>query len=184
MQTTEIRHFKAKDQQAVRDLVLEGMAERWGAEFDPSYNKDLDDIHAYYIVRHRATVVVLLQEQEQQQQQHVPDDRQIIGCGILLPLPAEDVYGTWCAEPPSSSGPNETKSCCRMMRLSVAKDCRGQGHAKRIIRHLIDQAKERRFERILVETETAWTSAVGIYRSMGFRVIEAGEENVHYELDL
>jgi len=180
MQTTEIRPFKAEDQQEVRDLALEGLAERWGAEFDPSYNKDLEDIQAYYIARHRATVVVLLQEQ---QQKH-PGDRRIIGCGILLPLPAEDVYGTWCAEPPSSSGPHETKTCCRMMRLSVAKDCRGQGHAKRIIRHLIEKANERHFERILVETETAWTSAVGIYRSMGFRVIEAGEENVHYELDL
>lgn len=39
----ELVDFEATDQQAVRELVLDGLAEHWG-ELDPSLNADLDDI--------------------------------------------------------------------------------------------------------------------------------------------
>ncbi|KAI1321829.1 hypothetical protein EDD11_000105 [Mortierella claussenii] len=174
-----IRSFEKKDQDAVRHLVLEGLAERWGSEFDASYNQDVNDIDGYYVQHHHATVAVLENKQ----------DSCIYGCGILLPLPAEDRYGTWCAEPPSSStalsedGSKKLK-LCRMMRLSVSKELRGKGYAKKIINHLRDAAQKQHFDRILVETETAWTSAVQVYKSAGFRVVEAGEENVHFEYDV
>ncbi|KAF9147753.1 hypothetical protein BG015_010565 [Linnemannia schmuckeri] len=187
-----IRDLKRGDQDQVRKIVLEGLAERWGQEFDPSYNKDLDDIYGYYVDRHHATVAVIEEHQQLQYQQQesvaINDEQQthspmIIGCGVLLPLPAEDVYGTWCAEPESirkkANSAGLTK-LCRMMRLSVSADRRGQGLAKKMIRHLIEKARERQFDLILVETEVLWTSAVQIYKSEGFSVAEADEENIHY----
>lgn len=189
-----IRKFEKSDQQEVCNLVLSGLSERWGAEFDPSYNRDIMDIHGYYIERHHATVVILevdtmhqqLQHQKKQlkqnheQQQH----KAVVGCGILLPLPAEDVYDTWCAEPPSRVEKLKGLHLCRMMRLSVSKEYRGKGYAKKLIQHLIEAAREQGFDKILVETETLWSSAVQIYKAMGFTVVEDGEETVHFEYDL
>lgn len=175
-----IRNLQKSAQDQVRKIILEGLAERWGAEFDPSYNKDLDDIYGYYVDHHHATVAVL---EEHQQQLHDNKQPVIIGCGILLPLPAEDLYGTWCAEPESirdAANSAGLKKMCRMMRLSVSADRRGQGLAKKMIRHLIEKARERQFDLILVETEVLWTSAVQIYKSEGFSIAEADHENIHF----
>ncbi|KAG0298517.1 hypothetical protein BGZ97_004024 [Linnemannia gamsii] len=175
-----IRNFQKSDQDQVRKIILDGLAERFGPEFDPSYNKDLDDIYGYYVDRHHATVAVL---EDQRQQLHDNEQPAIVGCGILLPLPAEDVYGTWCAEPESikvDANSAGLSKMCRMMRLSVSADRRGQGLAKKMIRHLIEKARERQFDLILVETEVPWTSAVQIYKSEGFSVAEADRENIHY----
>ncbi|KAF9909748.1 hypothetical protein EC991_008071 [Linnemannia zychae] len=168
-----IRNLKRTDQDQVRKIVLEGLAERWGKEFDPSYNKDLDDIYGYYIDHHSATVAVMVEEQQRQ-------PPKIIGCGILLPLPAEDIHGTWCAEPESIRANSAGLKMCRMMRLSVSREYRGRGLAKRMIRHLVEKAREQEFDLILVETERLWTSAVQIYKSEGFSVAEENEENIHY----
>jgi hypothetical protein len=46
-----MRDFKPGDQVPVRELVLEGMRERWGDAYDPSVNPDLDDISASYLDR-------------------------------------------------------------------------------------------------------------------------------------
>ncbi|KAF9108674.1 hypothetical protein BGX27_008258 [Mortierella sp. AM989] len=170
-----------KDQEAVRNLLLEGLAERWGAEFDPSYNQDVTDIYSYYVQRHHATVIVLeLQENS--------DNSVIIGCGILLPLPAEDVYGAWCDEPPSARrtmvNSSKEPKLCRMIRLSISNQYRGKGYAKSIIQRLIGVAREEQFDRILVETQTAWASAVQMYKSAGFRIVETGEEYAHFEYEV
>ncbi|KAG0004902.1 hypothetical protein BGZ79_007690 [Entomortierella chlamydospora] len=185
MSATTIRNFEKRDQEKVRNLVLEGLAERWGAEFDSSYNQDLTDIYSYYVKRHHATVVVLELQGNSNRQK---DNPAIIGCGVLLPLPAEDVYGTWCAEPRSSmkatTNLGKEPKLCRMMRLSISSQQRGNGYGRSIIQHLINSAREQQFDRILVETETAWTSAVEIYKATGFQVVEVGEENVHFGYDL
>ncbi|KAK3841287.1 MAG: acyl-CoA N-acyltransferase [Linnemannia gamsii] len=181
-----IRNLQRSDQDQVRRIILEGLAERWGAEFDPSYNKDLDDIYGYYIGRHHGTVAVMVEEQQGQQGQEQEDDNHhhshtaIIGCGILLPLPADDDFGTWCAEPESIRTNSAGLKLCRMLRLSVSRDYRGRGLAKRMIRHLVEKAREQGFEVILVETERLWTSAVQIYKSEGFSVAVESEENIHY----
>ena len=60
------------DQASVRDLILEGMKERWGDAFDPERNSDLDDIVGSYVV-HGAAVVV------------VEEDGMVIATGMLAP---------------------------------------------------------------------------------------------------
>lgn len=51
-----IRPFRPSDQDAVRRLVLAGLAERWGA-LDASLNPDLDDVAAAYPVAGGAFLV-------------------------------------------------------------------------------------------------------------------------------
>ncbi|MCA9974019.1 MAG: GNAT family N-acetyltransferase [Anaerolineales bacterium] len=52
-----IRPFRPADQSAARDLILAGLAERWGA-LDPSLNRDLDDIWRHYVAGGGAFLVV------------------------------------------------------------------------------------------------------------------------------
>jgi hypothetical protein len=53
-----LRAFTPGDQPAVRQLVLDGMRERWGDAYDPAANPDLDDISASYVTRGAEVVVV------------------------------------------------------------------------------------------------------------------------------
>lgn len=53
-----VRTFEPGDQRAVRDLVLAGLAERWGPSFDPGHNPDVDDLAASYLSRGGEIVVV------------------------------------------------------------------------------------------------------------------------------
>lgn len=52
-----IRDFRSEDQVAVRELVLDGLRERWGADFDESFNDDLNDIAATYLASGAEVVV-------------------------------------------------------------------------------------------------------------------------------
>jgi GNAT superfamily N-acetyltransferase len=44
----QIVRFRVKDQAQVRALILEGLADRWGDDADPTLNPDLDDIAVNY----------------------------------------------------------------------------------------------------------------------------------------
>ena len=72
-----LRDFRPDDQASVRDIVLDGMRERWGDAFDPAVNVDLDDIWAYYVLERRAEVVVCEEEGA------------IVATGALLPLDSD-----------------------------------------------------------------------------------------------
>lgn len=65
--------FQPADQQAVRDLILAGLAEHWGT-LDPARNPDLKDIAASY-----TGAVFLVARQA----------GRIIGCGALVPRTVE-----------------------------------------------------------------------------------------------
>jgi GNAT superfamily N-acetyltransferase len=39
-----VRAFCPSDQERARALILDGMREHWGSDFDPSFNRDIDDI--------------------------------------------------------------------------------------------------------------------------------------------
>ena len=67
-----LRDFQARDQQAVRDLILAGMRVRWAGQFDPSANPDLDDLWTNYIARGGEIVVF-------------EENHAIVGTGTLLP---------------------------------------------------------------------------------------------------
>ncbi|KAF9337578.1 hypothetical protein BG006_003973 [Podila minutissima] len=175
-----------RDQQAVHDLVQAGLKERWGDEYNPTYNKDLDDIYGYYVELLKCSVAVL---------EH--PEQGPIGCGVLIPLPAKDEFGTWQAAPNLTRSKRSADEAtvdyamnedldpdvkkCRMVRVSVDSAHRGQGHAKSIVKYLMDAARSRGFHKVIVETTTPWISAVKLYESLGYAVVDANEENVHFE---
>ena len=69
-----MRDFTRDDQDAVRELVLDGMRERWGEVYDETFNPDLDDIWANHVV---AGADVVVDER----------DGVIVTVGMLLPEP-------------------------------------------------------------------------------------------------
>ena len=64
-----VRPFTGADQQAVRDLVLAGLQDRWGT-LDPSLNPDLEDMGGHYGRLGGQTVVAEI-------------DGEIVGTGTL-----------------------------------------------------------------------------------------------------
>lgn len=68
-----VRGFEPDDKDAVRQLVLAGLAERWGSAFDPGHNADLDDLAASYLGRGAEIVVV------------VDEGGSIVATGTLVP---------------------------------------------------------------------------------------------------
>jgi putative acetyltransferase len=66
----EIVPFTRADQAAVRALILDGLAERWGGPADPTLNPDLDDIAASYASG--TTLIARL-------------DNQLAGTGTVVP---------------------------------------------------------------------------------------------------
>ncbi len=68
-QRISIEPFRSQDQQAVRSLILAGLAEHWG-QVDPALNPDLNDMAASY--KDATFLVAWL-------------DGRIVGCGALVP---------------------------------------------------------------------------------------------------
>lgn len=74
----EIRDFAPSDREETRDLILRGLRERWGADFDPSFNSDLDDMGASYLATGGQVIVAI-------------DGRTIVGTGTLMVEPGDRV---------------------------------------------------------------------------------------------
>jgi ribosomal protein S18 acetylase RimI-like enzyme len=56
----------------------------------------------------------------------------------------------------------------RLVRMSVDGRCRGQGIGRRLVAHLLEEARRRGYARVLVETNDDWCDAIGLYRACGF----------------
>ena len=65
-----LRQFHPEDQESVRNLILEGLGQRFGF-IEAKFNPDLDDLQANYIDQ-GATVLI------------VEENETIIGCGALI----------------------------------------------------------------------------------------------------
>ena len=79
----------------------------------------------------------------------VEDGGYIIGCGALVKEDGSDVIA-------------------RIVRVSVRTDQQGKGLGRMMSMHLIDLARKRGFSKVLVETNSEWTSALRLYQSCGF----------------
>lgn len=74
-----IRSFTPNDQPAVRALILDGLASRFGFA-DPSLTPDLDDIGSYYVGRGDTVLVAVAEET-------------IVGCGMLIREEGSETVG-------------------------------------------------------------------------------------------
>ena len=91
------------------------------------------------------------------------DDDQIIGTGALMPRSAE---------------------VAEIVRMSVAAGMRRQRVGSRIIEALISAARERGFQRVILETTATWEEVVQFYLRSGFRITHYQDGDVYFELDL
>jgi ribosomal protein S18 acetylase RimI-like enzyme len=72
----------------------------------------------------------------------------------------------------------------RLVRMSVARDLRGQGIGRALVAHLIAEARARGYHRIVVETNDDWWDAIGLYRACGFVEEDRRDGEVHMALEL
>ena len=85
----------------------------------------------------------------------------IVGCGILRP---------------------ESDQCGRILRMSVAESHRRQGLGTHIVGELLRRARARGMTKVLVLTDTPWSSAVALYRSCGFAEVGRDQTDTHFEI--
>jgi GNAT superfamily N-acetyltransferase len=142
---TDVSHFEAQDEPALRELIVQGLAERWG-RYDPQCNPDLENFAEHY----RSSVVLVAKR-----------GSRIVGAGVLQP---------------------ESDGTGRIVRMSVASDCRREGIGTLILQGLLQAARERGYKRVVVETTASWESAVKFYSSRGFIPTEVRDGDQHFAL--
>jgi GNAT superfamily N-acetyltransferase len=78
----------------------------------------------------------------------------------------------------------ERPSIGRLVRMSVDRSQRGQGIGRKLVHHLLDEARLRGYRQVLIETNDDWSDAIGLYRSCGFTEFDHGHGEVHMSIDL
>ncbi len=95
-------------------------------------------------------------------------NNKIAGCGAIRPLSERD---------------------CEMKRLYVRDEFKRKGYGKRMAQTLIEDARKIGYQRMLLDTLSRMTPAITLYRSLGFKEVEAYYNNpicgvVYLGLDL
>lgn len=85
------------------------------------------------------------------------------GHTVLVRSDAGVVVGTGTLMPRDAS-------VAEIVRMSVAQETRRTGVGARIVEELIAVAREWQIERVVLETNTDWTSAVRFYLNCGFSI--------------
>jgi ribosomal protein S18 acetylase RimI-like enzyme len=141
----KLRPFRTDDQAVVRRMVLDGLASRFGFA-NESLTPDLDDLQAYYL---DAGGEVWVAETPNSSLTRA-GIAQIVGCGALM----------------HEAGRPEA---LRIVRMSVRADSQRRGIARAVGECLIERARARGADCVLVETNDDWHSALGLYQSLGFQ---------------
>ncbi|MHC0038258.1 GNAT family N-acetyltransferase [Pseudoneobacillus sp. C159] len=74
----------------------------------------------------------------------------------------------------------ESPTCGRIVRISVLKDFRGKGYAKRMIEYLESVALAKKLTEIVLETNEDWDSAIRLYQKMGYTIVEQAGGCFHF----
>jgi putative acetyltransferase len=97
----------------------------------------------------------------------VAANARIVGCGGLYPLDARDA---------------------EIRKMYLLKEARGRGIGRTLLTDLLEAARQRGFERIIVETASVLEDAIALYRKNGFVPFErahlANRCDQAYVLDL
>ncbi len=78
----------------------------------------------------------------------------------------------------------ETAQTGRVVRMSVAREMRRMGIAQALMARLIEIARERGYTRLVLETNSGWDDAIGLYQRCGFREYHRADGLTHLALDL
>jgi Acetyltransferases len=74
----------------------------------------------------------------------------------------------------------EDDGICRIVRMSVDRDYRGVGLGKMMLKALEDRSRNMGYRKILIETNSSWHSAVGLYKSWGFNIYKTDGGCTHF----
>lgn len=69
------------------------------------------------------------------------------------------------------------KDTCEMKRLFIRDEFRGGGLGRKMAEHLVEEARGAGYKFMVLDTLRKMTTAVSLYRSMGFEECEAYYEN-------
>ncbi|MBN8201676.1 GNAT family N-acetyltransferase [Bacillus sp. NTK034] len=79
---------------------------------------------------------------------------------------------------------NVGKGECRLQRMSVKKEFRGQGIAGMMVRQLEDRARAAGYRKVVLETNMAWDSAVNLYKRCGYMEYYMEDEMIHLSKEI
>jgi len=72
----------------------------------------------------------------------------------------------------------------RVVRVSVAREHRGQGIARALMTRLHERAAMTGLDRLWVETNDDWTDAIGLYVALGYREYAHADGSVYLAREL
>ena len=106
------------------------------------------------------------------------------------PDPAERgstyVLATSDGEPVAYGGlrplPHLDGATCEIKRMWVHPEWRGAGLGARMLRHLEQLARERRFPRVVLDTNGTLTEAIAMYERAGYRQVQRYNDNPYAQL--
>ena len=87
-----------------------------------------------------------------------------------------EIVGTGAIIPEGKNG--------RVVRMSIKKEKRRQGYATIILNHLIDIAKEKGYEHVVLETTSTWQEVIQFYLRNGFIITHHADGDTHFVLSL
>jgi ribosomal protein S18 acetylase RimI-like enzyme len=99
------------------------------------------------------------------------------GHAVLVAMSGDKLVGTGALL-------REAERKGRLVRISVSKESRRRGIGRELVVRLLHVARQRRYRRILVETNHDWYDAIALYQSHGFVEYDRDEESIHMYLDL
>jgi putative acetyltransferase len=137
-----VRRFTAGDQPAVRDLVLAGLVDHWGA-VDPTLNSDLDDIATSYASG--TTLVAVAGE----------TDSTIVGTGTIVPRSV----GVAEIVRMSVAGEVRGQGIGRLLVEALIDVACSEW-----------TAAPAPIERVVLETTATWTDTIRFYERCGFAI--------------
>ena len=72
----------------------------------------------------------------------------------------------------------------RLARMTVDKTIRGQGLGRRLVAHLVEEARARGYAAVVCETTDTWQDAIGLYLRCGFTEVARRDGDIHFRLEL
>ena len=141
MPEIELRRFESADQQAVRALVLAGLAEHWGVEPDPDsgWNADLDDIEVSYA--DGITLVAV----------DVSAGGRIVGTGTIVPRSPDTVEIVRMS----------VDTACRGHGIGAVL-------LEALVARAVEADLDGGLRRVVLETTADWHRTVAFYERCGF----------------
>jgi ribosomal protein S18 acetylase RimI-like enzyme len=91
------------------------------------------------------------------------------------------VVGLWRGTPVCTGAYICEGTTARITRMSVAKEFRRRGFAKRILEELVDRARRSGYTRLVLETNRSWYDAIAFYKSSGFVEYDLEDTRIHME---